>query len=211
MNENIAGYSYADASLNHSHGYLLPSLLNILDSLNLHPQKRCIFELGCGNGSVANVLADRGWDVTGVDSSKEGIALANSSYPDLKLYEGSAYDDLVAKYGRFSIVISLEVVEHVYSPRHYAATLYSLVEKEGVAIISTPYHGYLKNLALAVIGKLDDHFTALWDHGHIKFWSMKTLKKLLEDAGFEAIQFSKVGRIPTLAKSMIAIAGKSGL
>lgn len=78
----------------------------------------------------------------------------------------------------------------------------------GVAIISTPYHGYWKNLALAVTGKMDRHFTALWDHGHIKFWSRKTLKKLLLEARFSDIKFVRVGRIPLFAKSMIAIVKK---
>ena len=76
----------------------------------------------------------------------------------------------------------------------------------GGVIVSTPYHGYLKNLAMAVTGKMDAHFTALWDHGHIKFWSVRTLTILLEEAGFRDLRFLRVGRIPPLAKSMIAIA-----
>ncbi len=78
----------------------------------------------------------------------------------------------------------------------------------GAAVVSTPYHGYWKNLALAVSGKMDAHFTALWDHGHIKFWSEKTLRVLLEEAGFRDIRFRRVGRVPALAKSMIAVARK---
>lgn len=77
-----------------------------------------------------------------------------------------------------------------------------------MAILSTPYHGYWKNLTLAIFGKMDAHFTALWDHGHIKFWSMRTLTILLEEAGFRDIQFERVGRIPPLAKAMIAVARK---
>lgn len=53
---------------------------------------------------------------------------------------------------------------------------------------------------------MDAHFTALWDHGHIKFWSMKTLSFLLEEAGFRDIRFERVGRVPALAKAMIAVA-----
>ncbi|QXP84016.1 methyltransferase [Methylococcus sp. Mc7] len=83
-----------------------------------------------------------------------------------------------------------------------------MVKRGGKAIVSTPYHGYWKNLALALSGKMDAHFTALWDHGHIKFWSMKTLSTLLEEAGFRDIRFERVGRVPVLAKSMIAIARK---
>lgn len=99
--------------------------------------------------------------MTGVDPSSEGIAEAKEAFPKLRLAQGSAYEDLVATYGRFPVVISLEVVEHVYAARDYAQTLFELVEPGGGAIISTPSHGYLKNLALAVTGKMDAHFTAL--------------------------------------------------
>jgi 2-polyprenyl-6-hydroxyphenyl methylase/3-demethylubiquinone-9 3-methyltransferase len=124
-----------------------------------------LFALGCGNGSVAQVLTGRGWDVTGVDPSEEGIAQVRAAYPALKL-------------------------------------------AEGVAVISTPYHGYWKNLAQALTGKMDGHFTALWDHGHIKFWSMRTLGELLREAGFVDVRFERVGRVPALAKSMVAVARK---
>jgi SAM-dependent methyltransferase len=209
LSKEISGYRWSDAQLTCSHGYLLPTVTSELLQLKTErPGVNRIFELGCGNGSVANIFAKGGWDVTGVDPSSEGIALANTEFPELKLFQGSAYDDLVAKYGRFPVVTSLEVVEHVYFPRQWVASLFSLCEPGGTAIVSTPYHGYWKNLALALSGKLDAHFTALWDHGHIKFWSIKTLGELLCEAGFIDIRFERVGRIPALAKSMIAIARK---
>lgn len=206
MSEEISGYVWESAELTSSHEYLLPALKEILAGETLPQDRQRLFELGCGNGSVANELVRLGWAVTGVDPSEQGIAQANARYPAIPLRIGSAYDELAAQYGTFPVVVSLEVVEHVYAPRKYAATLFSLVEQGGVAIVSTPYHGYLKNLALAVSGKMDAHFTALWDHGHIKFWSKKTLTQLLTEAGFENISFHLAGRIPPLAKSMLAVA-----
>lgn len=203
---DISGYKWSNAEPTCAHAFLLPSVLATLDGLRV-PGKR-IFDLGCGNGSVAHVLSRHGWDVTGVDPSEEGIGLANSRYPDLRLSKGSAYDDLAAQYGTFPVVLSLEVVEHVYDPRKYASTIFALLQPGGIAIISTPYHGYLKNLALAVTGRMDEHFTALWDHGHIKFWSIKTLGSLLREAGLVVSRTERVGRIPALAKSMIMIANR---
>jgi len=168
-----------------------------------------LFEIGCGNGATADMLGQLGFDVTGVDTSISGIQIANKSFPHLKLFQGSAYDDLVKKYGRFPIVISLEVIEHLFYPRKFASTFYSLLEDGGMGVISTPYHGYLKNLALALTGKMDAHFSSLWDGGHIKFWSMRTLTSLLYETGFEDISFVRVGRIPFLAKSMIAVFRKN--
>src|SRR6185312_11696355 len=106
--------------------------------------------------------------------------------PDLNLRVGSAYDDLRARFGTFPFVLSLEVIEHVYEPRRFAQAVFHLLEPGGLAIISTPYHSYLKNVALAVSGKMDSHFTALWDGGHIKFWSRSTLTVLLKEAGFSS-------------------------
>lgn len=203
---NTSDYPYHGGSRNCSHAYLIPTVRKLLDSLHWPLGSRPVFDLGCGNGAVAAYLAAQGYEVTGVDPSEQGIKCANSDYPHLSLERGSAYDDLANKYGKFPVVISLEVVEHVYSPREFAATVYALLEPNGTAIISTPYHGYWKNLALAVSGRWDAHFGALSDNGHIKFWSMSTLRRLLADAGFSEIRFIRVGRIWPLAKSMIAIA-----
>ncbi len=90
--DNISGYRWADAALNPSHDYLLSAVLHEIAASRVNESLgERVFELGCGNGSVANVLAQHGWDVTGVDPSTEGIAQANAQWPQLKLYEGSAY------------------------------------------------------------------------------------------------------------------------
>jgi 2-polyprenyl-6-hydroxyphenyl methylase/3-demethylubiquinone-9 3-methyltransferase len=210
MTLDVSGYSYQnEKELNSIHSVLLPTVLNILNNLKSNLKgKQSIFDLGCGNGSVANVLEGQDWDVTGVDPSIEGIKLANTKFPNLKLHNGSTYDNLKEKYGQFPALLSLEVIEHVYSPREYAKKIFDLLQPGGTAIISTPYHGYWKNLVLAISGKMDAHFHVLWDHGHIKFWSIKTLSKLLCEAGFVDIYFKRVGRIPPIAKSMIVTARK---
>jgi 2-polyprenyl-6-hydroxyphenyl methylase/3-demethylubiquinone-9 3-methyltransferase len=197
--------TYADytGDAEHAHQFLAPAVLAALP-----PPPARIFDLGCGNGSFAADLTTRGYTVTGVDPSAPGIAYATQRWPGLDVHQGSAYDDLVSRYGRFPFVVSLEVVEHVYAPRDYARTLFDLLDPGGTAIVSTPYHGYLKNLAIAVAGGFDKHATALWDHGHIKFWSMETLGQLLREAGFGTIEWRRVGRIPALARSMVAIARK---
>jgi len=66
----------------------------------------------------------------------------------------------------------------------------------------------LKNLVMALSGKLDNHFTVLWDGGHIKFWSRQTLTSILRESGFKIGGFYGVGRFPWIWKSMIMTANK---
>lgn len=206
MNNLSQEYRYSEAGPTWSNQYLWPVLAELVSEHRSSDMR--VFELGCGNGATANFLAETGFDITGVDPSTTGIAVANKAYPDLKLYEGSAYNDLAARYGQFPLVVSLEVIEHCYYPRKYVQAVFDLLEEGGRGIISTPYHGYWKNMALALAGKWDDHLTALWDGGHIKFFSERTLRELLLEAGFKEISFIRVGRIPPLAKSLVAVVRK---
>lgn len=205
-------YVWSSANLPCSAGYLLPMVMNLLylegKQLESKGLPLTLFDLGCGNASITNKYKEAGWHVTGVDPSSQAVAFARQAYPELQIHQGSAYDDLRGLYGQYRVVTSLEVISHVYYPRRFASSIISLLDSGGAAIISTPYHGYFKNLALAATGKMDNHFHALWDHGFIKFFSVKTLTLLLSEAGFIDLQFFRVGRIPQLAKSIIVVARK---
>jgi 2-polyprenyl-3-methyl-5-hydroxy-6-metoxy-1,4-benzoquinol methylase len=200
-------YPYSDSEPTRANAELWPEVQRVV-ARRAWTDKRA-FDLGCGNGATANMLASLGFEATAVDPSEGGIAIAKRAFPHIHSFVGSAYDDLASRYGVFPLVVSLEVVEHVIDPRAFAKTFLALIAPGGLGIVSTPYHGYWKNLALAVSGKMDAHFTALWDNGHIKFWSIKTLRVLLEEAGARDVQFVRVGRLPLFAKSMIAIVQKN--
>jgi 2-polyprenyl-3-methyl-5-hydroxy-6-metoxy-1,4-benzoquinol methylase len=149
------------------------------------------------------------YTIIGVDPSESGVQIARAHYPDLKIEPGSAYEDLRARFGAVDTVLSLEVIEHLLDPREFLRRSHQALEPGGRLIISTPYHGYLKNLALALTGKMDAHFTVLWDGGHVKFFSVKTLSQMLRECGFEPQQIMRCGRIAPLAKSMLVVATKT--
>jgi 2-polyprenyl-3-methyl-5-hydroxy-6-metoxy-1,4-benzoquinol methylase len=111
--------------------------------------------------------------------------------------------------GRLDAVVSTEVIEHLFSPHLLPIYAFKVLNSKGYIILTTPYHGYLKNLLLSLFGKWDKHHTPLWHGGHIKFWSRATLTQLLSENGFKVIGFSGVGRVPYLWKSMVIVAQKT--
>ena len=162
------------------------------------------FDLGCGKGGTCRMLSNLGFQVVGVDPSANRIAQARQAYPELRLEIGSCYDNLASCYGTFPLVVLLEF-EHCIDPRAFARTFLSLIAPNGIGILSTPFHGYLKNLTLSLANKWDSHHGVLWDGGHIKFFSIATLKALSRECGTEHIRFLRAGRILPLAKSTMAI------
>lgn len=197
-------YVFHDTDPTWGSQYLWPEVRRAIE--NHRFASRRAFELGCGNGAAANMLSQLGFDVTAVDPSESGIALAKGAFPHCHFVRASGHDDLAGRFGRFELVLSLEVLQHCANPKKIARTLFNLVEPGGVAIISVTYHGYLKYLALALSGKLDRHLNALWDTGPLKFFSISTLCTLLQESGFRPVRFRMVGRIPLLSKSIVAIA-----
>lgn len=142
-----------------------------------------------------------------VEASLSGVALARRRFPHLTGLEiGDIYAFEPA--GRtVSVVLALDVIEHLYFPRKLVDLAFRLLSDD-VFLCSTPYHGYLKNLAIALSGKFDRHVDVLWDHGHIKFFSEATLRHILLERGFQVERIHRIGRIRPLAKNMIAVARK---
>lgn len=193
-------YGYRPGNRNPSHAYLLPVLDRMLEA-----SPGPVLDIGCGEGDVAKALIRRGHDVFGVDASESGIQLASMDAPGrffvMDIESGRLPANLAGI--RFSTVISVEVIEHLYAPRSLPALARTVLAPGGDLIISTPYHGYVKYLLLAVSGRLDRHLGALWDGGHIKFFSRSTLERLLIEEGFSVTGFAGAGRFRLLWRSMV--------
>ena len=168
---------------------------------------RSICDLGCGNGHISGRLAALGYEVTGVDASASGIQVARRTFPQVEFVEGLIDRDL--KLGQFDLVISSDVIEHLYRPSDLLEATVAQLKPGGHVLLGTPYHGYLKNLVLAATGRMDAHFSALHDGGHIKFFSVNTLSRLMRSHGFDDLQFTFYGRAPWLWKNMICHARKT--
>ncbi len=202
---NQYNYAYHNSNSNHHHAYLITPLLKIVSQVTNFPKNSLsVLDIGCGNGSLTNLFAQQGYQVTGMEQSASGIEFANQSFPNCHFIHGSVYDQIPHNFkNNFDIVISAEVIEHLFYPRELARYARHCLKPGGFLIITTPYHGYWKNLLLSLTGKMDAHFTTLWDGGHVKFFSVKTLSSLLASEGFANLKFDFAGRIPYLWKSML--------
>lgn len=198
-------WEYPDALPRGSAGYIAPTVLHLAGELA--PGTR-VLDVGCGNGALASLFLERGCQVVGIDLSERGIALAREAYPGGRFEVMPAEGDLLQTLGEepFDLALSTEVVEHLYSPASFLASCHQALRPGGRLILSTPYHGWLKNVLIAVSGKSDFHYRPLDQGGHIKFWSRRTLEMALAEAGFAAISFSGTGRIRYLWKSMVMAA-----
>lgn len=184
------------------HEVFAPAVLRELEKLR--PQR--VLDLGCGSGSLTAAIRDAGFAVEGMDPSAAGLELATKTFPAIRFTQGSIDDDPPLEWLQaFDAVVSTEVVEHLYNPRALPLFIKKVMKPGGAALITTPYHGYWKNLALSLANKWDAHHSVFWEHGHIKFFSRKTLAELFEREGFQTVSFQGLGRFPCLWKTMLMV------
>ncbi|HEY4324135.1 MAG TPA: class I SAM-dependent methyltransferase [Mucilaginibacter sp.] len=194
-------YGFPSDEPSHTFNYLQAGLLSLLDA----NKNRCILDLGCGNGHLVNYLLSKGYNAFGTDASVDGITIAREVNPDRFFLQDLSTGKLPVELQslNFDTIISTEVIEHLYDPQGFIDFCKQTLNGKGEIIVSTPYHGYVKNLFLSVFNKWDGHFSPMWHGGHIKFWSKATLSQILIKAGFTVVTFKGCGRVPYLWKSMI--------
>jgi len=200
-------YGFKSDAPSHMHWHFIRPLIELS---GVRTCKARVLDVGCGNGSTVAEFLALGCDVVGIDLSQEGIELARRRYPAAR-FECLPADDHILdnlQCEPFDVVISTEVIEHLYDPHAFALGCYRALRPGGRFVISTPYHGYLKNLFLSLCDRWDRHTNPLWRGGHIKFWSRKTLSQLLTRAGFVNFRFRGAGRIPYLWMTMVIAADR---
>ena len=194
-------YGFHSDGPTHNFSYQLNDLIGLIDK----SKNRYILDLGCGNGYLVNHLITLGYNAYGTDASEKGIAIAQRTNPDRFFVQDLSSDALPPQLQAipFDTIISTEVIEHLYNPQAFIDFCKQQLKPGGELIITTPYHGYLKNLTLSIFNRWDSHMDPLWLGGHIKLWSRKTLTKVLTNSGFTVTQFRGCGRFPYFWMSMI--------
>jgi 2-polyprenyl-3-methyl-5-hydroxy-6-metoxy-1,4-benzoquinol methylase len=197
-----------------AHGYLFPCLKKIIDGLALK-RDISILDAGCGGGAFLDYLHRVGFKNSwGFDSSSKGIEIAKKNFPEIsdKFFIHNCYDENLPNLpigNKFQLIISMEVIEHLYNPDSYIKNLYNWLDSSAYLILTTPYHGYLKNFFIAFLNRFDKHVDPLCEGGHIKFFSKKNLYRLFEETKIKPIGFYGSGRLPFLWKSMVVVGKKS--
>jgi 2-polyprenyl-6-hydroxyphenyl methylase / 3-demethylubiquinone-9 3-methyltransferase len=157
---------------------------------------KAALDVGCGAGLLCEPLARMGASVTGVDAAPENVAAAKAH----AALSGLAVDYRAGEIGgqglgRFDVVTSMEVIEHVTDPTAFVAELARHLKPDGLLLLSTPNRTAASRLLLVEaaerLGQVP-RGTHDWD----QFLTPEELTALLADAGLEVVEMQGIAFSP---------------
>jgi 2-polyprenyl-3-methyl-5-hydroxy-6-metoxy-1,4-benzoquinol methylase len=155
-----------------------------------------LLDCGAGEGSLLAEAQRWGLEAVGLEISDRAAERARALHGCCRIIVHSVERrPWPVPSGTFDVVVALEVIEHLLLPRELVIGAYEALRPGGYLALTTPYHGVLKNLALAVKG-FDRHFAA--EGPHVRFFSDPALRRLLEQTGFHMRALQHFGRLPWL-------------
>jgi SAM-dependent methyltransferase len=164
-----------------------------------------VLDVGCGEGYFTAELAHRGAAAVGADVSCEALRRARELHPELELRALPSLGPWPLADADFDVVWAGETIEHVADTAAWLSELRRVLRPGGALLLSTPAHGRALVLALALLPRrFDRHFDPRGDH--LRFYSARTLRALLEDFGFERIEVRGAAGVPGARRLLLACA-----
>ena len=149
-----------------------------------------VLDVGCGGGILAESMARRGADVTGIDLGTENLKAATvhaeqSGLENTLRYQHIPVEELAKTHaGQFDVVTCMEMLEHVPDPSSIVQACFDLLAPGGVCVLST-INRNPKSYLFAIVGA--EYVLRLLDrgtHDYAKFITPAELDKMAITAEF---------------------------
>jgi SAM-dependent methyltransferase len=138
-----------------------------------------LLDIGCATGNFMAAMRDHGWQVTGVELSREAAAYAREKL-GLDVHTGMLEEQTLPD-GAFDVVTMWDVLEHVLDPRVTLAGVRRLLRPGGLFVASVPNPASLE-------ARLFGDSWAGWDRPrHLHLFPPDLLCRYLLAAGFADI------------------------
>jgi methionine biosynthesis protein MetW len=151
-----------------------------------------VLDVGCHTGILGEALRIRkNCDVTGIDNDVEALGAAKprlNAVEKVDLEEpGWAAKLIQACEKNFDIVLFGDVIEHTRNPLDILRESRALLFTNGKVIVSLPNIANLRVRLGLLRGKFDYADSGILDKTHIRFFTLKTARELVHNAGFKII------------------------
>ena len=153
--------------------------------LRNNPGKKKLLEVGCGTGEALKKMAEKGWEVYGIDFDQKAVnqAILNGIAAEYGTLNSQNFEK-----NSFDAVYLSHVLEHVPEPRSFLSECYRVMKQNSKLVIITPNTNSLGHILYK------SSWRGLEPPRHLFIFNDINIEALLKEIGFTKIQVKTSGR-----------------
>jgi len=149
---------------------------------------RRLLDVGAADGLLSRQLTERGWRVTAIEGDP-ALAQAGARHCG-RMITVNLDREIPVGEGPFDVIVYGDVLEHLVDPLRVLVELDRSLGAGGFVIISVPNVAHLWIRLLLLVGRFDYLDRGILDHSHLRFFTERSLRAMLADAGLSVERFS---------------------
>jgi 2-polyprenyl-3-methyl-5-hydroxy-6-metoxy-1,4-benzoquinol methylase len=150
-----------------------------------------VLELGCSTGFMSKYLTQkRGCSVVGIEIDPAAAAQAEKSCLEVLVRDLGARDWINGLPKKaFDVVLMGDVLEHLAEPAALLVQIQPLLDSNAILVISLPNIVHWITRFKILLGHFEYELGGTLDHTHLRFYTPKTARELIESAGYRITKF----------------------
>ena len=152
-------------------------------AIGLVPDGARVLDVGCGQGCVAREVVSKGCEVLGIELEPDAAELARRHCAEVVIADMDALAELPWPEHSFDVILCMDILEHLKDPARALKLLKLYLKPDGIVVVTLPNvaNWWLRFRLLR--GRWDYHPLGICDRSHLRFFTLKTARDLLAEAG----------------------------
>lgn len=148
-----------------------------------------VLDVGCAEGVLSKKMSDNKCEIVGIEIDELSAQKANRYCQKVIIgnVESLELEDKYLNY--FDFIIFADILEHLKEPLKTLCRFKKYLNENGHFIISLPNVANWRMRFKLLFGNFDYKENGLLDKTHLRFFNLKSTKKLISEAGLEIVKF----------------------
>lgn len=165
------------------------------------PESAVILDMGAGEGAMSQRLFDSGYEVTATDIEERHFKAKGPKFHQIDFNDVDSVNEFAERHiNYFDAVLSIEVIEHIENQWEYVRLMKKMLKIGGKIVVTTPnVSSWLSRFYFLFTGQFPSFNNQTADeYGHVSPISVWELNLILKREGFQNINISKGGFLPSI-------------
>lgn len=148
----------------------------------------CVLDVGCASGQVARALVRKGCSVVGIEIDPDVARKARDFCAEVHVVDVERIEKLPYPNSSFDVILFGDVLEHTVDPLKVLKCLRPYLKDDGYVVVSIPNVANWAIRLRLLCGRFDYENTGILFVQHLRFFTLRSARRLLEGAGFHIVE-----------------------